>query len=84
MFQSSQNKCKVEQLQYIWLAFDLIQSIIMKFPTNIEKCECMEYIYDQIIPITKFEILNMYSKNKVVNAIFGCIFLWCMILIYIN
>jgi hypothetical protein len=44
----------------------------------------MEYIRDKIIPITKFEILNIYFKIKVVHGIIGWIFLWCMILIFIN
>jgi len=41
----------------------------LKIPTNIEKFECMEYICDQIIPITKFENLNTYLKSKVVDGI---------------
>jgi hypothetical protein len=44
----------------------------------------MEYICDQIIPIIEFENLNMYLKSTIVNGIIGWIFLWCMILIYIN
>jgi hypothetical protein len=43
----------------------------LKIPTNIEEFECMEYNCDQIIPITEFENLNMYLKNKVVDEIFG-------------
>ncbi len=31
----------------------------------------MEYNYDQIILITKFENLNMYLKSKVVDGIIG-------------
>jgi hypothetical protein len=38
----------------------------------------------EIIFVTKFENLNIYFKTKVVDGIFGWIFLWCMILIYIN
>jgi len=68
----------------IWLVLDWIKSIILKIPTNIEKFECMEHICDQIILVTKFENLNMYLKSKVVTGILGWIFLWCMILIYIN
>jgi hypothetical protein len=43
----------------------------LKFSTNIEEFECMEYIHDQIMPITKFENLNMYLKSKVVDGILG-------------
>jgi hypothetical protein len=43
----------------------------VKIPTNIEEFECMEYICDQIIPVTKFENLNMYLKNKDVDGILG-------------
>ncbi len=38
----------------------------MKIPTNIEEFEYMEYNYDQIILITKFENLNMYFKSRIV------------------
>ncbi len=31
----------------------------------------MEYICDKIIFVTKFEILNIYFKTKVVNKILG-------------
>jgi hypothetical protein len=31
----------------------------------------MEYIHDKIIPITKFEILNIYFKIRVVDGILG-------------
>jgi hypothetical protein len=31
----------------------------------------MEYICDQIIPVAKFEKLNMYLKSKVVDGILG-------------
>jgi hypothetical protein len=61
---------------YIWLALDLIKSIILKIPSKIEKFECMEYIYDQIISIIKFENLNMYLKSKVVDGIFRRIFFY--------
>jgi hypothetical protein len=43
----------------------------LKIPTNIEEFECMEYNCDQIIPIIKFEILNMYSKSRVIDGILG-------------
>jgi hypothetical protein len=43
----------------------------LKNSTNIEEFECMEYICDKIIAITKFEILNMYFKTKAVDGIFG-------------
>jgi len=69
---------------YIWLALDLILSIILNIPTNIDEFECMEYICDQIVPITKFENLNLYFKSWIIDGILGWIFLWCMILIYIN
>jgi hypothetical protein len=44
----------------------------LKNPTNNAKLECMEYIYDKIIPITKFE-KNSYILHliKVVNGIIG-------------
>jgi hypothetical protein len=58
-------------LKYISLALDLISSIILKILTNIEEFEFVEYICDQIILITKFEILNMYLKNNVVDGILG-------------
>jgi len=51
---------------------------------NIEEFKCMECIHDKIIPITKFENLNIYFKTRVVHGILGQMFLWCMILIYIN
>jgi hypothetical protein len=43
----------------------------LKIATNIEEFECMEYICDQIIPITKFEILNMYLNSRVIDGILG-------------
>jgi hypothetical protein len=43
----------------------------LKNPINIEKIELMEYICDKIIPITKFEHLNIYFKISVVDEIFG-------------
>jgi hypothetical protein len=43
----------------------------LKNSTNIEEFEHMEYIYDKIIPITKFEILNIYFKTRVVDGILG-------------
>ncbi len=66
--------------KYIWSALDFIQSIIKKKSTNIEKFECMEYIYDKIILVRKFEKLNIYFKTKVVDGILGWNFLCCMIL----
>ncbi len=46
----------------------------MKNSTNIEKFECIEYIRDKIILITKFENLNIYFKTKVVDGTHGWIF----------
>jgi hypothetical protein len=46
----------------------------LKIQTNIEEFECMEYICDQIIPITKFETLNRYLNSKVVDGILGWVF----------
>jgi len=43
----------------------------LKIPTNIEEFEYMEYICDQIILVTKFEILNIYLKSRVVDGIIG-------------
>jgi hypothetical protein len=43
----------------------------LKNSTNIEKFEHLEYIHDKIIPITKFEILIIYFKTKVVDGIIG-------------
>jgi hypothetical protein len=43
----------------------------LKIPTNIEEFEYMEYNYDQIILITKFENLNMYFKSNIVDGILG-------------
>jgi hypothetical protein len=71
-------------LKHIWLALDLIYFYLFFNSTNIENFEHMEYINDKIIPITKFEILNIYFKTKVVDRILGQFFLWCMTLIYIN
>jgi hypothetical protein len=34
----------------------------------------MEYICDQMIPITKFEILIIYFKTEVVDGVLGWIF----------
>jgi hypothetical protein len=45
--------------------------MILKIPTNIEEFEHMEYICDQIIPITKFENLNIYFKTRVADGIIG-------------
>ncbi len=70
--------------KYIWLALNLIQSIIFKNPTNIEKIEHMEYICNKIMPVAKFEKLHIYFKTRVVGGIIGWIFSWSMILIYIN
>jgi hypothetical protein len=43
----------------------------LKNSTNIEEFECMEYICDKIIVVTKFENLNMYFKTRVVDGILG-------------
>jgi len=48
----------------------------LKNPTNIKKFEHMKYICDKIILITKFEILNIYFKIKVVDGMLGRIFLF--------
>jgi hypothetical protein len=45
--------------------------MILKNPTNIEEFEHMEHICDKIVPITKFEILNIYFKTMVVEGILG-------------
>jgi hypothetical protein len=50
--------------KYIWLDLHLNYS-------NIEEFECMKYICDNIIFVTKFEILYIYLKIKVVGEIFG-------------
>jgi hypothetical protein len=52
----------------------ILTNVCLKISTNIEKFECMEYICDQIITITKFEILNMYLKSKVVDGILRVFF----------
>jgi len=66
--------------KYIWLT--LINQ--KKFnPKKDEKLECVEYICDKIIHITKVW-KNICFKTKVVNGTTGWIFLWCMILIYMN
>ncbi len=48
--------------------------MILKNPINIEEFEHMEHIRDKIIPIIKFEILNIYFKARVVEGIPGWIF----------
>ncbi len=45
--------------------------LILTIIEIIEEFECMEYICDQIILVTKFHNLNMYLKNKVDDGIFG-------------
>jgi hypothetical protein len=57
---------------------------MLKIPIKFEKIKCVEYISNQIIPVTKFENLNIYLESKVVDGILGWIFLRCIILIYIN
>jgi len=42
----------------------------LKNAINIEEFECMEYIYDKIIPIIEFEILNIYFKIMVLYKTF--------------
>ncbi len=64
--------------KYIWLVLDFIYSIILKNSTKIEEFECMEYIHDKIIPITEFEIFNIYFKTKVVDGILK----WIFIMVY--
>jgi hypothetical protein len=44
---------------------------MLKNSINIKDFERMEYIRDKIIPITKFEILNIYFKTRVVDGIIG-------------
>ncbi len=46
----------------------------MKNSKNIENFECMEYICDKIIPITEFEIFNIYFNTRVVDGILEWIF----------
>jgi len=43
----------------------------LKNATNIEKFEHLEYICDKIMLVTKFEILNIYFKIKVVDGNLG-------------
>jgi hypothetical protein len=43
----------------------------VKNPTNIEEFERIEYIYERIIPIIEFEILNIYFRTRVVDGILG-------------
>jgi len=44
----------------------------------------MEYICDEIIPITQHEKLDVYFlKTKVVDGIFDEFFLWWMTLVYL-
>jgi hypothetical protein len=43
----------------------------LKKSINIENFEHMEYICDKIIPVTKFENLNIYFKIRVVDGILG-------------
>jgi hypothetical protein len=66
------------------ISFRLHLIKFLKKSTNIENFECMEYICDKIIPVTKFGILNIYFKTRVVGGILGWNCLWCMILIYFN
>jgi len=57
---------------YVYLiSFKLHLSIILKNSINIEDFEHMEYICDKIIFVTKFEILNIYLKTRVLDGIFG-------------
>jgi hypothetical protein len=44
---------------------------MLKNSTNFEEFERMEYIHDKIICVTKFEILNIYFKTRVVDGILG-------------
>jgi hypothetical protein len=46
----------------------------LKNLTSVEKFERMEYICDKIIPIVKFENLNIYFKTKIVERTLGWIF----------
>jgi hypothetical protein len=71
-------------LKYIGLDLNLRQSFKKKTPTNIGELQHMKYIYDKIILITKYENLHTYFKTRVVGGIFWWIFLWSLLLIYIN
>jgi hypothetical protein len=46
-----------------------------KNPTSIKKLECMEYSFDKIIFVTKFQKLHINFKIRVVGKIFGRFFL---------
>jgi len=62
-----------------WIFFCLFKVYLISFifelinylkTTNLEKFECMEYISDETIFITKNEKLHIYFKVKVVGEIF--------------
>jgi hypothetical protein len=57
-------------LKYIGLDLDLRQSFEKKTPTNIGELQHMKHIGDEIILITKYEILHTYFKTRVVGGIF--------------
>jgi len=74
---------------YVFLKLDLIRFRLhlIKYIEEFNKhwrIQTYEYIHDKIIHVTKFEILNIYLKTKVAGGILGWIFLWCMVLIYMN
>jgi hypothetical protein len=71
-------------LKYIGLDLDLRQWFFLRTPTNIGELQHMKYICDEIILITEYEKLHIYFKTTVVNGIFCWIFLWSLLLIYIN
>jgi hypothetical protein len=43
----------------------------LKNSTSIEELECMEYIRDKIIFVTKFENLNIHFIMRVVDGTLG-------------
>jgi len=71
-------------LKYIGLYLDFKKSFFKKIPTNISELQHMKYICEEIILIMKYEKLHTYFKTKVVGGIFWWIFLWSLLLIYIN
>jgi hypothetical protein len=46
-----------------------------------KELENMEYIYDKVMFITKFEKLHIHFKTRVGGGTIVWIFLWCMILL---
>jgi NADPH-dependent 7-cyano-7-deazaguanine reductase QueF len=58
-------------LDYFYLFKVYLISFRFHLINYFEKFECMEYICDKIIHVTKFEILNIYFKTRVVDGIIG-------------